>query len=120
MSCIGIVESARNKMELADFLLGLLVGIIVCIWLAYIVLGRLADMLIDANSQETLRISELIIGARIEEVGGMFYVWNTATNEFVVQGRSVKEIQDKLSSKQLQIKITDGDDAVIQRFKSTG
>ena len=107
-------------MELTDFLLGLLFGIIVCIWIAYIVLGRLADMLINTNRQENLQESELIIIARIEEVGGIFYVWDIATNEFVVQGRSVKEMQDKLSNKQLQIKITDGDDAVIQRFKSTG
>ena len=107
-------------MELNDFLLGALFGIIVCMWLGYIVLGRLADMLINANSQETREASELVIRARIEEVGGMFYVWNTDNNEFVVQGRSVKEMQDKLSNKQLQIKITDGDDAVIQRFKSTG
>ena len=107
-------------MELSDFLLGTLFGIIVCMWLGYIVLGRLADMLIKANSQENLQGSELIIKARIEEVGGIFYVWDIATNEFVVQGRSVKEMQDKLSNKQLQIKITDGEDAVIQRFKSTG
>jgi len=107
-------------MELGDFLLGSLFGIIVCIWLAYIVLGRLADMLINANRQKTLQGSELIIKARIEEVGGIFYVWNTDNNQFVVQGRSVKEMQDKLSNKQLEIRITDGDDAVIQRFKSTG
>jgi hypothetical protein len=107
-------------MELNDFLLGTLFGIIVCMWLGYIVLGQLADILINANSQETLEVSELVIRARIEEVGGIFYVWNTDNNEFVVQGRSVKEMQDKLSNKQLQIKITDGDDAVIQRFKSTG
>jgi len=107
-------------MELGDFLLGALFGIIFCVWFAYIVLGRLADVLINANSQEISQGSELIIKARIEEVGGMFYVWNTDNNEFVVQGRSVKEMQDTLHNKKIQIRIIDGDDAVIQRFKSTG
>lgn len=107
-------------MELGDFLLGSLFGIICCLWVAYIVLGRLADMLINASNQEKQIESEVSIKGRIEELNGMFYVWNTDNNEFVVQGRSVKEMQDKLSNKKLQIRIIDGDDAVIQRFKSTG
>jgi hypothetical protein len=107
-------------MELGDFLLGLLFGIVCCVWLAYIVLGQLADMIINKNNQEKQIESELNITGRIEEVNGMFYVWNTTNNEFVVQGRTVKEMQDKLSNKKLQIRIIDGDDAVIKRFKSTG
>jgi hypothetical protein len=106
-------------MELGDFLLGMLVGVVFCVWLAYIVMGRVADMLVNETNKKSPGTSELIIKARIEEFSGMFYIWNLANNEFVVQGRTVKEMQDKLSDKRLQIRITDGDDAVIQRFKST-
>jgi hypothetical protein len=58
---------------------------------------------------------------RIEEHLGMFFLYDTDTHKFVVQGRSHDEIYERLKPMldDRKIWVTEGDEDVIARFKAT-
>jgi len=64
---------------------------------------------------------DLLIRARIEQIGSQFYIYNLDKNEFLVQGHTMKELIDNLNLRQpgAVIKVVDGDEQAIQNLKAT-
>lgn len=114
-----------------DFVFGALFGIIISyiavrILIRMIVnkvereLGQSLDSLLKEVESPSQDIKEPI-KARVEDINGVFYVFDTKNGDFIAQGKSVVEIQEHIKSRTLNqtIVIADGDPAVISKFRST-
>jgi len=71
---------------------------------------------VDERNQQ-----DLLIRARIEQIGSQFYIYNLDKNEFLVQGHTMKELIDNLQLRKpgAVIKVVDGDDQAVLNLKAT-
>lgn len=103
-----------------EFLLGVMVGAA----LLYLMTTWLMKQLIARVMQEDYAEREqqdLIIRARVEQIDNQFYIYNIDKNEFLVQGRNMKELVDNLELRKpgAVIGVVDGDEQAIQNLKAT-
>ena len=103
-----------------EFLLGVMVGAA----LLYLMTTWLMKRLIARAMQEDYAEREqqdLIIRARVEQIDNQFYIYNIDENEFLVQGRDMKELVDNLELRKpgAVIGVVDGDEQAIQNLKAT-
>jgi hypothetical protein len=71
---------------------------------------------VDERNQE-----DLLIRARIEQIGNQFYIYNLDKNEFLVQGHTMQELIANLQLRKpgAVIKVVDGDDQAVLNLKAT-
>jgi hypothetical protein len=57
----------------------------------------------------------------VEQIDSQFYIYNMDKNEFLVQGRNMKELVDNLELRKpgAVIGVVDGDEQAIQNLKAT-
>ena len=102
-----------------EFLLGVIIGSMALYLMAAVLFQRYLNKIqqaVDERNQE-----DLLIRARIEQIGNQFYIYNIDKNEFLVQGHTMKELIDNLNLRQpgAVIKVVDGDEQAIQNLKAT-
>ena len=102
-----------------EFILGIVVGTMALWLLAVWTVHRYLDKIqqaVDARRQQ-----DLIIRARVEQIDSQFYIYNIDKNEFLVQGRNMKELIDNLELRKpgAVIGVVDGDEQAIQNLKAT-
>jgi hypothetical protein len=103
-----------------EFLLGIIVGAgllySMTIWLMKHLIAR--AMREDSADRE---LATPVIRARVEQIGNQFYIYNIDKNEFLVQGRDMKELVDNLELRKpgAVIGLVDGDEQAIQNLKAT-
>jgi len=79
---------------MTDFWLGLVIGFVVALVLAYLITDYLGTRLLRRLQQEMAAedsVQEEVV-VRVERVGDVIYCYDEA-NQFVCQGRDVKEIE---------------------------
>lgn len=102
-----------------EFLLGIIIGSMALYLMAAVLFQRYLNKIqqaVDERNQE-----ELLIRARLEQIDSQFYIYNLDKNEFLVQGRNMKELVDNLELRKpgAVIKVIDGDEQAIQNLKAT-
>jgi lipopolysaccharide export LptBFGC system permease protein LptF len=68
--------------------------------------------------QEIEDIKRVYKRVKIEQYGDTFYLFNADTDEFIAQGRTMQEIQDRVRE-DIVLNIMEGDPDVVQRFQQT-
>ena len=102
-----------------EFILGIVVGTmalwLLAVWTVHRYLNKIQQA-VDARRQQ-----DLLIRARVEQIGNQFYIYNIDKNEFLVQGRDMKELVDNLELRKpgAVIGVVDGDEQAIQNLKAT-
>ena len=81
-------------------------------------LNRYLTDKIDELDREIAHIRQVYKQVKIEEHHGQFYLFDADTDQFLGQGYTAQDFADKLS-KDIVIKIVQGEPEVIARFKST-
>jgi hypothetical protein len=73
----------------------------------------------DAIEPETKNINS--INTRLEEVNGVFYVYNIDNGEFIAQGATADEVQKHAQSRisNKDVFIVQGDSDAIERYRNT-
>ena len=102
-----------------EFLLGIIIGSMALYLLAAVLFQRYLNKIqqaVDARRQQ-----DLLIRARVEQIGSQFYIYNIDKNEFLVQGYNMKELVDNLELRKpgAVIGVVDGDEQAIQNLKAT-
>ena len=103
-----------------EFLLGIMVGAALLYLMTIWLLERLIARAMREGSAERDQ-EDLIIRARVEQIGNQFYIYNIDENEFLVQGSNMKELVDNLELRKpgAIIGVVDGDEQAIQNLKAT-
>ena len=102
-----------------EFILGIVVGTmalwLLAVWTVHRYLNKIQQA-VDARRQQ-----DLLIRARVEQIGNQFYIYNIDKNEFLVQGYNMKELVDNLELRKpgAVIGVVDGDEQAIQNLKAT-
>jgi hypothetical protein len=102
-----------------EFILGIVVGTmtlwLLAVWTVHRYLNKIQQA-VDARRQQ-----DLLIRARVEQIDSQFYIYNMDKNEFLVQGRNMKELVDNLELRKpgAVIGVVDGDEQAIQNLKAT-
>jgi hypothetical protein len=101
-----------------EFLLGVVIGAsllyVLTVWSIRRLISRaLAE---DAAAHE----EDLVIRAHVEEQDGMFYFYKEDSNEFLVQGRDIKELIEHLESRRpgVTVQVVRGDEKTITNLKA--
>jgi hypothetical protein len=102
-----------------EFLLGIVIGAAAI----YLLGGWLVRRLIAKMEQKVSSAEQtnLIIRARVEQIDNQFYIYNMDKNEFLVQGRNMKELVNNLELRKpgAVIGVVDGDEQAIQNLRAT-
>jgi len=91
-------------------------------WFAFQIFGgmfnRRVENKIERLTAEIAEIGKVYKRVKIEEYHDTFYLFNADTDEFIGQGRTMKEIADKIRG-EVVLNVMEGDPDVIQRFRAT-
>ena len=105
-----------------EFLTGAAAGAIIGYWvlriLLYIALSRAEQELgLLARAVEIYEAST--IPARVEQIDGVFYMYDTRDDSFLAQGETVTELRSRIESrvKHARVMVTEGEEAVIALLK---
>ena len=101
-----------------EFLSGVVIGAgilyVSAVWLLRHLISRaLAE---DAAGHD----EDLVIRAHVEEQDGVFYFYREHSNEFLVQGRDIKELIEHLESRRpgTTVHVVRGDEKTITNLKN--
>ena len=101
-----------------EFLLGVVIGAgllyVLTVWSIRRLISRaLAE---DAAAHE----EDLVIRAHVEEQDGVFYFYKEDSNEFLVQGRDIKELIEHLENRRpgTTVHVVRGDEKTIANLKA--
>ena len=102
-----------------EFLLGVISGSMALYLLAAVLFHRYLNKIQQAVDERNQQ--DLLIRARIEQIGNQFYIYNLDKNEFLVQGHTMKELIDNLQLRKpgAVIKVVDGEDQAVLNLKAT-
>lgn len=80
-------------------------------------------MITSAVNREEKRVVKIDNGipSKVEEVNGVFYIYNADNNEFLAQGNTAQEILAHLNFRMpnAHIRVVEGESDVVKRLKST-
>lgn len=70
-----------------------------------------------SDSQDVVDAGQL--KTRVEELDGVFYIFNAENNEFVAQGSSLAEIQEHMKARMIKsdVVVTGGDVGTVEKFR---
>jgi hypothetical protein len=106
-----------------EFLLGAAAGAII----GYVVLRILLHIAVSRAERELGLLARAVeiyeaatIPARVEQIDGVFYVYDTRDDSFLAQGETVTELRDRIESrvKHARVLVTEGEESVISLLKS--
>lgn len=102
-----------------EFLLGVVVGAGLLYVGAVWTIRRMISQAIAEDVAEQ-REEDLVIRACVEEHNGVFYFYNEKNDEFLIQGRDIKELIAHLESRRpgTTVHVVRGDDATIAQLKA--
>ena len=114
------------------FIFGLVVGTVLAWLTVYVMLktvitkvnnemGKILDQAVEAAEEANSKIEIL---ARVELHGDTFYAYNKETNEFMAQGRTLKEIKEHMFKRYDKTKYNvmvdpESDADVLKKLKAT-
>ena len=106
-----------------EFLIGAAAGAI-CVYvviriLLYIAVSR-AERELGLLARAVEIYEAATIPARVEQIDGVFYVYDTRDDSFLAQGHSVDELRDRIQSrvKHARVLVTEGEESVLSLIKS--
>jgi hypothetical protein len=101
-----------------EFLLGIVIGAgllyLGTVWtMRHLISRALAE---DAAAHD----EDLVIRAHVEEQDGMFYFYREGSDEFLVQGRDIKELIDHLENRRpgTTVQVVKGDEKTIANLRA--
>jgi hypothetical protein len=106
-----------------EFLIGAAAGAII----GYVVLRILIHVALSRAERELGLLAQAVeiyeaatIPARVEQIDGVFYVYDTRDDSFLAQGHSVAELRDRIQSrvKHARVLVTEGDESVVTLLKA--
>ena len=102
-----------------EFLLGVVVGAGLLYVGAVWTIRRMISQAIAEDVAEQ-REEDLVIRAHVEEHNGVFYFYNEKNDEFLIQGRDIKELIAHLESRRpgTTVHVVRGDEAAIAQLKA--
>ncbi len=110
---------------MADFIVGVVAGVLL-LWLFQWVLAWMIQRQVDQQVAELERLIKTqtqmqTVWGRVEEVNGVFYVYNQNTDEFLAQGADLAEIDLVIKQRwpDRTVLVKSGEDNVVQRLKAT-
>jgi hypothetical protein len=101
-----------------EFLAGVVVGAGAWYLLVTWVIRRLIAQALSEDAAQSTASS--IIRARVEQHDGMFYFYNNESNEFLMQGRSLPELVERLEARRsgITVQVVAGDEDTIANLKT--
>ena len=106
-----------------EFLIGAVIGAVI----GYVVLRILLFIAVSRAERELGLLARAVeiyeaatIPARVEQIDGVFYVYDTRDDSFLAQGHSVDELRDRIQSrvKHARVLVTEGEESVLSLIKS--
>ena len=104
---------------------GFLIGILLGVFVGWLIIKKLMLAMAQVAHNHQQEIAE-IIAVKLEEIDGIFYVYDIDKHEFLAQGHTSEEIQVRLRSRfpishfpRLCVFVVEGETAVIERLNST-
>ena len=71
---------------------------------------------LDSLEKDVERIKKIYKKVTVERHGDMLYIWEHGTDQFLFQGRTAKDFEDRVPNDML-LSIVDGDPEGIKQFK---
>jgi hypothetical protein len=106
-----------------EFLLGMIAGVII----GYVILRILLHIALSRAEKELGLLAQAVeiyqastIPARVEQIDGVFYVYDTRDGSFLAQGQTVAELRSRIESrvKHARILVTEGEESVLSLLKA--
>ena len=106
-----------------EFLIGAAAGAIV----GYMVFRIMIHIAVSRAERELGLLARAVeiyeastIPARVEQIDGVFYVYDTRDDSFLAQGQTVTELRSRIESrvKHARVMVTEGEEAVISLLKA--
>jgi hypothetical protein len=106
-----------------EFLLGMAAGAIV----GYMVLRILINVALARAEKELGLLAQAVeiyqaatISARVEQIDGVFYVYDTRDGSFLAQGETVTELKSRIEArvKHARVLVTEGEESVLSLIKA--
>ena len=106
-----------------EFLSGAIAGVII----GYVILKILLHIALSRAEKELGLLAQAVeiyqastIPARVEQIDGVFYVYDTRDDSFLAQGQTVTELRARIESrvKHARVMVTEGEEAVISLLKA--
>lgn len=106
-----------------EFLLGMAAGVIV----GYMVLRILVHVALARAEKELRLLAQAVeiyqastISARVEQIDGVFYVYDTRDGSFLAQGETVTELRSRIEArvKHARVLVTEGEESVLNLLKT--
>ena len=106
-----------------EFLLGAAAGAIV----GYMVLRIMIHVALSRAEKELGLLAQAVeiyeastIPARVEQIDGVFYVYDTRNGSFLAQGDTVAELKSRIESrvKHARVLVTEGEESVLSLLKA--
>ena len=106
-----------------EFLIGVAAGAIV----GYVVLRILLHIAVSRAEKELGLLARAVeiyeastIPARVEQIDGVFYVYDTRDDSFLAQGETVTELRSRIQSrvKHARVLVTEGEESVLSLLKA--
>jgi len=113
---------------MSDFIVGSILGMLLGIWLFYLVMKMAVHITVARASKELQDLEKAIeqyheesmIPCRVESHQGVFFVYNNDTNEFMAQGLTGAELRERIKARwsNIRVSVVAGDEAVLQQLKA--
>lgn len=108
-----------------SFFIGFVLGIVLTAVIIRVVLHlavKRAEHTIQALEHAIEKLNESTVPARVEQHQGVFYVYDTRDDSFIVQGSTLDEIREHLQDRwqDRNIVVTEGDPEVLDALKVSG
>lgn len=105
-----------------EFFVGVAAGISITIWYIRRAFRQaLGSMLqnIESTKTQSNHANSKDISARVECIDEVFYLYDSLTENFLAQGRTALEIENKLNRSIKTVRIVQGDLDSVEKFKKT-
>ena len=106
-----------------EFIIGAAAGVII----GYVVFRIIIHIAVSRAERELellIRAVEIYqastIPARVEQIDGVFYVYDTRDDSFLAQGQTVTELRSRIESrvKHARVLVTEGEESVLNLLKA--
>jgi hypothetical protein len=106
-----------------EFLLGAAAGVII----GYVFFRVMIHIAVSRAERELGLLARAVeiyeastIPARVEQIDGVFYVYDTRDDSFLAQGQTVTELRSRIESrvKHARVLVTEGEEAVVSLLKA--
>ena len=113
---------------MSDMILGMIIGMAIGLVAAYFLLQVFVSWMLRRSEQRLEMLVKAIeqvttnqIAARVEEEGGIFYVYNAKDGSFLAQGQTLTELRERIEARwpDATVHVTEGETEVLERLKAT-